>query len=960
MADSDMVGQIQAPLDLLREALDGTVVVSCHGHRELTGRLHAFDQHCNLLIGDARETHLRITIDTATMEETQEWFVVYVALSNPASILTPTLPIPLMSHIAIMADLDVTGVQEGVWLAGQVPKLTEQAAPTDTEDRYAQDRAAVLSATSKGGKALVERELFLRNRGTGSRVVQNRPKPVYNGHIPLLPDDVSDLSSDSEEEPTPGSLRTQTRYRMSERKRQRNVAFMRGVSRKRRTVTQETATIVEPKFASTLPRSPAFSIGLRRTLDTSPHGSRAGSRPGSRSRSRGGGSPTRRRPSTAGARGKRGGRESGSEMTRGDTPDIPSRPETAPANEGRDTGDADTVTDADHALSRAAQLVGSGSLTPPEDMAGGAVSMGGGRERQRPRTGTPASRARPASAAAAPTKTPRPESAAERRARLRPPSNRDASRFGISTSFGRDSPKGKKPKQGAKRPQSSLAVMSGIGVSGRLSGGGGGMTQRPASSMSKQRERGREREGQKEGGRGSALGTDLGAYLQGYRQRSASACRASREAEAERKERQNVFPTRPSSGYGMARILAAVHSARTGGDRPKNRQPLGVRPATAEGVREVERERERETKARPSTASQRGRQRKTLTYTQDGRLVDNRPGTAAPILRGGERKGPSTSTSVHSAKGRRGVALARERVGSAAARRRPLSTPRTSGAATTAMDTKTSCTKGSRGAVSASRGGSLARGENARPATAASTKRPPLPGIKGTKGSKAAKAAKGEDTGKRRAPPADGWAVREALVQEFLSDQSMPPAEVRHFTQTMFQMAGTVRLAPRPKSKKPQGMASQTAREAMVYDRNGGIPSSFVVPPASRGGVRDDPSADRDKGKTELMAWDKTHVSTRYAGTFRVSSATASRLDMEDLRGTDVGPKDTRSAEDYLGKNVAVPSLGPPSGYKGRNTSVRGVNASRQGGRATPSIIDASVVPSITRRPAIYLQQVYQ
>ncbi|GCA62353.1 hypothetical protein KIPB_002986 [Kipferlia bialata] len=84
MADSDMVGQIQAPLDLLREALDGTVVVSCHGHRELTGRLHAFDQHCNLLIGDARETHLRITIDTATMEETQEANLsVHIRLCRP-------------------------------------------------------------------------------------------------------------------------------------------------------------------------------------------------------------------------------------------------------------------------------------------------------------------------------------------------------------------------------------------------------------------------------------------------------------------------------------------------------------------------------------------------------------------------------------------------------------------------------------------------------------------------------------------------------------------------------------------------------------------------------------------------------------------------------------------------------------------------------------------------------------
>ncbi|KAI9887254.1 MAG: U4/U6-U5 snRNP complex subunit lsm3 [Watsoniomyces obsoletus] len=44
------------PLDLVRLSLDEVVFVKLRGDRELKGRLHAYDSHCNLVLGDVEET----------------------------------------------------------------------------------------------------------------------------------------------------------------------------------------------------------------------------------------------------------------------------------------------------------------------------------------------------------------------------------------------------------------------------------------------------------------------------------------------------------------------------------------------------------------------------------------------------------------------------------------------------------------------------------------------------------------------------------------------------------------------------------------------------------------------------------------------------------------------------------------------------------------------------------------
>ncbi|KAH7132634.1 hypothetical protein B0J11DRAFT_427384 [Dendryphion nanum] len=44
------------PLDLVRLCIDEMVLVKLRGDRELKGRLHAYDSHCNLVLGDVEET----------------------------------------------------------------------------------------------------------------------------------------------------------------------------------------------------------------------------------------------------------------------------------------------------------------------------------------------------------------------------------------------------------------------------------------------------------------------------------------------------------------------------------------------------------------------------------------------------------------------------------------------------------------------------------------------------------------------------------------------------------------------------------------------------------------------------------------------------------------------------------------------------------------------------------------
>ncbi|GMH48638.1 hypothetical protein TrVE_jg14483 [Triparma verrucosa] len=62
------MSSISAPLDLIRLSLDERVYVKCRSSRELRGKLHAYDQHLNMVLSDVEETVERVEVDEETDE----------------------------------------------------------------------------------------------------------------------------------------------------------------------------------------------------------------------------------------------------------------------------------------------------------------------------------------------------------------------------------------------------------------------------------------------------------------------------------------------------------------------------------------------------------------------------------------------------------------------------------------------------------------------------------------------------------------------------------------------------------------------------------------------------------------------------------------------------------------------------------------------------------------------------
>merc|ERR1712205_269237 len=65
----DVDATVKEPLDLIRLSLDERVFVKLRGERELRGKLHAYDQHLNMILGDVEETITTVEIDDETYEE---------------------------------------------------------------------------------------------------------------------------------------------------------------------------------------------------------------------------------------------------------------------------------------------------------------------------------------------------------------------------------------------------------------------------------------------------------------------------------------------------------------------------------------------------------------------------------------------------------------------------------------------------------------------------------------------------------------------------------------------------------------------------------------------------------------------------------------------------------------------------------------------------------------------------
>lgn len=60
---------MEEPLDLIRLSIDERVYVKCRNDRELRGKLHAYDQHLNMVLSEVEETITTFETDEETDEE---------------------------------------------------------------------------------------------------------------------------------------------------------------------------------------------------------------------------------------------------------------------------------------------------------------------------------------------------------------------------------------------------------------------------------------------------------------------------------------------------------------------------------------------------------------------------------------------------------------------------------------------------------------------------------------------------------------------------------------------------------------------------------------------------------------------------------------------------------------------------------------------------------------------------
>ncbi|KAM0917227.1 hypothetical protein ACQ4PT_009658 [Festuca glaucescens] len=69
MASAEEEIAVKEPLDLIRLSLDERIYVKLRSDRELRGKLHAYDQHLNMILGDVEEIVTTVEIDDETYEE---------------------------------------------------------------------------------------------------------------------------------------------------------------------------------------------------------------------------------------------------------------------------------------------------------------------------------------------------------------------------------------------------------------------------------------------------------------------------------------------------------------------------------------------------------------------------------------------------------------------------------------------------------------------------------------------------------------------------------------------------------------------------------------------------------------------------------------------------------------------------------------------------------------------------
>jgi len=92
MADDDVT--VREPLDLIRLSLDERIYVKLRGEREIRGKLHAYDQHLNMILGDVEEVITTVEVDDETYEEIMKVRAVWCDAVMTSRFLPSRLPRP--------------------------------------------------------------------------------------------------------------------------------------------------------------------------------------------------------------------------------------------------------------------------------------------------------------------------------------------------------------------------------------------------------------------------------------------------------------------------------------------------------------------------------------------------------------------------------------------------------------------------------------------------------------------------------------------------------------------------------------------------------------------------------------------------------------------------------------------------------------------------------------------------
>jgi U6 snRNA-associated Sm-like protein LSm3 len=62
---------VEEPLDLIRLSISEQITVVARGERRITGQLHAYDQHLNMILQNAKETQIVTDIDPITFKQSK-------------------------------------------------------------------------------------------------------------------------------------------------------------------------------------------------------------------------------------------------------------------------------------------------------------------------------------------------------------------------------------------------------------------------------------------------------------------------------------------------------------------------------------------------------------------------------------------------------------------------------------------------------------------------------------------------------------------------------------------------------------------------------------------------------------------------------------------------------------------------------------------------------------------------